>query len=118
MYSIRKPEAKELDLPGRTVRVFIGTEKLSSDRMTIGMTEVPPESSMTPHTHEDMEEIFIIVKGKANVTVEKEEGALGQGDAVVIPAGAVHEMENIGSEDVEYVVVGISAGRDGATVLV
>ena len=69
---------------------------------------LPKGKSFAPHYHEDMQEVFIIVRGKAKVTIDQEAGILYQGDAVVIPVGSVHEMENIGTEDVEYIVVGIS----------
>jgi len=78
---------------------------------------LPKGRSFAPHYHEDMQEVFIIIRGKAKVTIDEETGSLNQGDAVVIPVGSVHEMENIGTEDVEYIVVGISKGADGKTVV-
>jgi mannose-1-phosphate guanylyltransferase/mannose-6-phosphate isomerase len=78
---------------------------------------LPKGRSFAPHYHEDMQEVFIIVRGKAKITIDEETGFLNQGDAVVIPVGSVHEMENIGTEDVEYVVVGISEGAGGKTVV-
>ncbi len=79
---------------------------------------LPAGGSFRAHFHEDMQEIFVMVKGNAKIRVDKEAAVLRQGDAVVIPAGGVHKMENIGSEDVEYVVIGISERKGGATVLV
>jgi len=32
--------------------------------------------------------------------------------------GQVHEMKNIGDEEVEYIVIGISEGKGGKTVLI
>lgn len=66
---------------------------------------LPKGRSFAPHYHEDMQEVFIIVRGKARITIDEETGSLNQGDAVVIPVGSVHEMENIGTEDVEYIFV-------------
>jgi len=78
---------------------------------------LPKGRSFAPHYHEDMQEVFIIIRGKAKVTIDEETGSLYQGDAVVIPVGSVHKMENIGTEDVEYIVVGISKGTYGKTVV-
>jgi quercetin dioxygenase-like cupin family protein len=37
---------------------------------------------------------------------------------VVIPVGQVHEMKNIGDEEVEYLVIGISQGKGGKTIVI
>jgi mannose-6-phosphate isomerase-like protein (cupin superfamily) len=74
--------------------------------------------SFRAHYHEDMEEIFIILKGRAKMLVTGEEASLGEGEAAVISPGDVHEMENVGAEDLEYLAVGISQGKGGKTVVV
>jgi mannose-6-phosphate isomerase-like protein (cupin superfamily) len=50
--------------------------------------------------------------------VDKARAVVCGGDAVIIPVGGIHEMENIGAGDVEYVVVGVSEGTGGKTVVV
>ncbi|MBW2195813.1 MAG: cupin domain-containing protein [Deltaproteobacteria bacterium] len=79
---------------------------------------LPTGRAFTPHYHEDMQEVFIIVRGNAKITVDAEEATLRDGDTVVIPVGSVHKMESIGIEDVEYIVIGISKGTHGKTVVV
>ncbi len=71
-----------------------------------------------PHYHEDMEEIFILLKGKARIRVGEEEADLAKEEAVVIPPPMVHEMRNVGKDEVEYIAIGISQGKGGKTVLV
>ncbi len=70
------------------------------------------------HYHEDMQEIFVIVQGVARLQVGDETLVLRRGDAVRIDPHEVHEMWNAGQEDVEYVVVGITSGAGGRTVVV
>jgi mannose-6-phosphate isomerase-like protein (cupin superfamily) len=65
-----------------------------------------------------MEEVFIILKGKSRIRIQEEEAELGEGEVVVIPLGQTHEMKNIGEEEVEYIVIGISQGKGGKTVVV
>ena len=100
---VYREQSKELDLPGRTVRVFIGTEKLSSDRMTIGMTEVPPESSMTAHTHEDMEEIIFVVEGHGEAIVGDSVEKLEPNTAVLFPLGVSHVVKNTSKDVMKFV---------------
>ncbi len=70
-----------------------------------------------PHYHEDMEEIFVILKGQAALRVADEKAKMQPGDAVVIPPLFVHEMRNVGKEEAEYLAIGISQGKGGKTVV-
>ena len=65
-----------------------------------------------------MQEIFIIVRGTAEITVGTETAELRRGDTVVIDAREVHQMRNIGSEAVEYLAIGITREAGGKTVIV
>ena len=47
-----------------------------------------------------------------------ETAVLGRGDTIAIDAREIHRMTNRGSEDVEYVVVGITGNRGGKTIVV
>jgi mannose-6-phosphate isomerase-like protein (cupin superfamily) len=79
---------------------------------------LPAGKSFQSHFHEDMQEVFILIRGVARITVEDKEATMGRGDAVVIPVGAVHMMENTGKEDVEYIAVGVSKDAGGKTISV
>ena len=65
-----------------------------------------------------MQEVFIIVSGQAEMVVAGTKVMLGRGDAIAIDPREVHCMTNRGSEDVEYVVVGITGDNGGKTVVV
>jgi mannose-6-phosphate isomerase-like protein (cupin superfamily) len=110
---------ENVDSPGVWKKVLLEKDDLVEGRVQmINWAMLPTGRSFKAHYHEDMQEIFVIMKGGARITVDTQETELAQGDVVVIPAGGVHEMENIGTENVEYVVVGISEGRGGTTVVV
>ena len=105
--------------PGVFKKVMLRKDDFLDGRVEmINWALLPTGKSFAPHYHEDMQEVFIIIQGKAEITVDEEAEHIDQGDAVVIPAGSVHKMKNIGAEHVEYVVVGISAGTGGKTVVV
>jgi mannose-6-phosphate isomerase-like protein (cupin superfamily) len=76
-----------------------------------------PGKAFRSHYHEDMEEVFLILKGQAKIRVDGKEAGIKQGEAVIIPPREIHEMENVGAEDLEYLAVGISQGKGGKTVL-
>jgi mannose-6-phosphate isomerase-like protein (cupin superfamily) len=84
----------------------------------VNWCRMEPGKAFRAHYHEDMEEVFLILKGLAKILVNGKEAGMAEGEAVVIPLREVHEMENVGGEDLEYLAVGISQGKGGETVLV
>jgi len=68
----------------------------------INWAKLPAGRAFRGHYHVDMQEIFIIVRGRPRITVGDESSDLAPGDGVAIAAGAVHVMEApAGQEDVE-----------------
>ena len=83
----------------------------------VNWCRMEPGKSFQAHYHEDMEEIFIILKGQAKILVNGEEAEMGEREAVVILPREVHAMKNPRGEDLEYLAVGISQGKGGKTIL-
>jgi mannose-6-phosphate isomerase-like protein (cupin superfamily) len=84
----------------------------------VNWARMPPGQAFAPHYHEDMQEIFVVLRGAASITVAAQTVALAPGDAVLIDAREVHRMWNTGAEDVEYLALGVTAGASGRTVVV
>ena len=105
--------------PGVWKKVLFARDELQPGTVQmINWARLPAGSSFAAHYHEDMQEIFIIVSGEAEMAVSGETVVLGPGDAIAIDAGEVHRMNNRGDVDVEYVVVGITGNKGGKTVIV
>jgi len=103
MYSIHKSEADKLSLVGRDVYVFIGSEKLKGENLTVGMTEVPPETAMKPHVHEDREEVIFIIEGTGEAIVGDSIEELRPETAVLFPIGVTHRVVNKSSGVLKFV---------------
>jgi mannose-6-phosphate isomerase-like protein (cupin superfamily) len=84
----------------------------------VNWARLPAGNSFAPHYHEDMQEVFVIVEGTAELTVGAETVTLERGDAALIDSHEVHRMSNSGLGDVEYLALGISRGTGGKTVVV
>ncbi len=84
----------------------------------VNWCRMEPEKAFRAHYHEDMEEIFLILKGQAKILVNGEEAEMGEGEAVILLPREIHQMKNVGGEDLEYLAVGISQGIGGKTVVV
>ena len=50
------------------------------------------------HFHPKTEEIYYIVAGTGTMRIGEERRTVGPGDAIAIPPGAIHQIENTGSE--------------------
>ncbi len=77
---------------------------------------LPVGKAFEAHYHEDMQEVFIILEGTAEIAIDEETATLYKGDAVFIPPRSIHVMKNIGATDVEYLALGISKEGRGKTV--
>lgn len=105
--------------PGVWKKILFKKAELVDGRIQmINWAKLPVGSTFQAHFHEDMDEIFIILNGKVRIKIAGEEAILEEGDAVVTPMKQVHQMTNICSEDVQYLVIGISLGLNGKTVVV
>jgi mannose-6-phosphate isomerase-like protein (cupin superfamily) len=105
--------------PGVWKKVLFARDELQPGTLQmINWARLPAGSSFAAHYHEDMQEIFIILSGEACMDVAGESMVLVRGDAIAIDPREVHRMTNRGSEDVEYVVVGITGNLGGKTVVV
>ena len=83
----------------------------------INWSTLLPGKTFRRHLHDNMEEVFIIVKGRARIMVDDEEAEISDGDVVVIPVGSVHTMENLGQDNVDFISLGIAPGKRGKTIV-
>ncbi len=70
--------------------------------------EVLPGKRLSYQMHAQRAEHWVVVQGVAKVTLDGRETALSSGDAVDIPLGAAHRIENPGAE--KLVVIEIQRG--------
>lgn len=105
--------------PGVLKKVIATRDQIFEGRIQmINWSLLPVGASFRTHYHEDMEEVFILVGGRAVMAVGAESVLMQPGDTVIVSPGEVHQMSNIGDQDVEYLVVGIAGSKNGRTVLV
>lgn len=84
----------------------------------VNWAKITPGKSFQAHYHEDMEEVFILIKGSVRAQIGVEQVELTAGDAIAVPKHVPHSFLNTGTDDVEYVMFGISEGKGGKTVVV
>lgn len=76
--------------------------------VAVHLWELPPGGSEGMHSHpadDPLEELYLVVEGRADMTVDGGTHELGPGDAVLAPAGAEHDLRNTGTTPLKVVVV-------------
>jgi mannose-6-phosphate isomerase len=76
--------------------------------------EVLPGKRLSYQKHSQRAEHWFVVAGTAKVTLDDEEITIRAGEAIDIPIGAAHRVENPGSEDLIFIEVqrGTYLGED------
>ena len=110
---------EDQERPGVLKRVLATRDELIDGRVQmINWASLPAGSAFRSHYHEDMEEVFIILTGKVEMTVDGVANELSTGDAIVVAPHEIHAMRNLTDSDLEYIVMGISTGQGGKTIVV
>jgi mannose-6-phosphate isomerase-like protein (cupin superfamily) len=81
----------------------------------IDLAVVPVGSEIGIHTHNlDDQEIYIVISGSAEMTVEGATFAINAGDVVVNPPGGTHSLVNTGDTPIQLVVIDVAYRVDAA----
>ncbi len=103
--------------PGVLKKILLHREELIKGNIQmINWAHMPVGKAFSAHYHESMQEVFIIISGKAEIEIDSQKETLEKGDAVVIPEKAVHIMKNVSTIPVEYIAIGITERQGGKTV--
>jgi quercetin dioxygenase-like cupin family protein len=81
---------------GGTKFTSLATPSLGSARTSIWQVEIPAGETPTPHELTD-EEIFVVLDGAAEVTIDGVLSSAGVGDTVVVPSGVSFVLANAGA---------------------
>jgi mannose-6-phosphate isomerase-like protein (cupin superfamily) len=76
---------------------------LGSRNLTVTWVDVPPGAEQRAHSHEDAEQVYVIVRGRGRMTVAGDVEEVGEGDLVFIPPATQHGIVNDGSETLVYI---------------
>ena len=79
---------------GSTIRELHHTEAQSLAEATL-----EPDQATERHYHRLSEEIYFVLKGAGDMEVDGEHRRIAVGDAVLIPPGAWHTLENDGTSE-------------------
>ncbi len=87
---------------GSTIRELLAHRNSSIRQQSLAEARLAPGLATTPHHHKVTEEIYYILSGSAEMTLEGESRPVGPGDAIAIPPGAKHTIRNTGPEELVF----------------
>ncbi|MBW2208136.1 MAG: cupin domain-containing protein [Deltaproteobacteria bacterium] len=115
---IQPASHEDSQAPAVIKKVMLARDDLQEGSVQmINWSTLLSEKTFRKHYHDNMEEVFIIVKGRARIMVDDEEAEISDGDIVVIPAKSVHTMENLGQDNMDFISLGIAPGKRGRTIV-
>lgn len=85
-------------LDGSEIRELLAHRNSAIRQQSLAEARLPPGTSTTPHYHPRTEEIYYILVGTGLMRLGDETRAVGPGDAIAIPPGAVHQITNTGAD--------------------
>lgn len=92
---------------GRTRRVFntLFTRTQSCDRDLSILVERGEPGCWFPEHRHDMEQVFFVIQGRMEITIDGETRIFGPREMVYVPRNAAHAGRNAADEPLEYLVI-------------
>ena len=106
MIVINRQRAAVINTPhGSEIRPLIDRTTSSIERCSLAEEVLPPGSAVGRHHHVETEEVYYIIQGSGQMTVGSETRPVETGDAIFIPRGSTHTLENTGHEPMTILLV-------------
>jgi len=87
---------------GSTIRELLAHRNSSIRRQSLAEARLDVGAATTPHHHAVTEEIYYILDGTAEMTLDGETRTVGPGDAIAIPPGGRHTIRNTGPQELVF----------------
>src|ERR671937_2076134 len=85
--------------------VLMDAGELGSRNLSVNWLEVPPGAAEELRSHEEAEQVYVVVAGNGSMSATGDTQALSVGDLVLIPPATDHSVANDGSEPMALVSV-------------
>ena len=100
----RAGEVYENPVTGERVVVRLGTEESGGERLLVDLYVAPGGAVAGEHVHQDIEEIFTVVRGTVGFRLDGREDVAGPTRRLVVPPGIVHDWWNAGQGEAHVIV--------------
>lgn len=80
---------------GSEIRELLAHRNSAIRQQSLAEARVAPGIVTEAHYHRLTEEIYYVLEGRGRMTIDGHSREVGPGDAIAIPPGAVHQIENL-----------------------
>src|SRR3954469_5249581 len=106
MIVINRKSAAVINTPhGSEIRPLMDRTTSDIERCSLAEEVLPVGRAVGRHHHIETEEVYYILRGAGRMTVGDEVRDVTAGDAVFIPRGLIHSLENTGRESMTILLV-------------
>lgn len=106
MIIVNRHHAAIINTPhGSEIRPLIDRTTSSIERCSLAEEVLPAGKSVGRHYHVETEEVYYILQGTGRMTVGNEVKDVTTGDAIFIPRGSTHTLENTGQTPMTILLV-------------
>jgi mannose-6-phosphate isomerase-like protein (cupin superfamily) len=85
--------------------VLMDAGELGSRHMSVTWLEVPAGAEQTLHSHEEAEQVYVVVRGSGTMSVAGDTQPVGEGDLIMVPPATDHAVTNEGDSPLAFVSV-------------
>ncbi len=120
----RLGDAAVKDFHRLSSHILMDAGELGSRHMTVTWVEVPAGVSQELHSHEEAEQVYVVVRGTGTLSATGDTERLEPGDLALIPPASDHSIANEGPDELAILSVQSPAvsveetfGRQSAAVV-
>lgn len=88
---------------GQVSHLLLAAGQFGSENLAVTWVEGEPGSEQAIHSHENREQVYVVVQGQGAMRVGDEVETVGPGTAILVPPGTSHSIRNVGEETLIYV---------------
>jgi mannose-6-phosphate isomerase-like protein (cupin superfamily) len=101
----RLSDAAVRDFRRLSSHILMDAGELGSRHMTVTWIEVPAGTEQELHSHEEAEQVYVVVRGVAELSAAGDTESLEPGDLALIPPASDHVIANRGDDVLALVSV-------------
>jgi mannose-6-phosphate isomerase-like protein (cupin superfamily) len=101
----RLSEAAAIDVHQLRSRILMDAGELGSRNLSVNWLEVPAGASEELRSHEEAEQVYVVVGGSGTMSATGDTQQLERGDLVMIPPATDHSVANEGPEALALISV-------------
>ena len=103
---------------GSEIRELLAHRNSCIEKQSLAEARIAPGLTTQAHYHPQTEEIYYILTGIGRMTIDGQTREVAEGDAIAIPPGAIHQIQNHGQAELRLLCCCVPGYEHEDTILV